>query len=246
MEERSMVGSHEQNRTDSRDDTLLTCSNVGLQYGDIEVLAGVSLDVARGEIVALQGASGSGKSSLLHIVAGLLSPSGGEVRFAGNRYDDLSDARRSDLRLASFGVVFQSGDLIPELSMGENVEVPLRLQGVSRQVARRRAREQLDELGIGELYDRSRSQVSGGQAQRVAIARALVHEPDLILADEPTGALDEENASTAIRAMLSLVRGRRAAALVVTHDGAVAAMCDRVLHVRGGRLDGTDARADGA
>lgn len=241
-----MAGLNDQDGAGATDETLLRCDSVSLRYGDTEVLAGVSLEIARGEIVALQGASGSGKSSLLHIVAGLLSPSGGEVRFAGQRYDDLSDAKRSDLRLASFGVVFQSGDLIPELSMGENVEVPLRLKGASRGSARERAHDQLDELGIGDLYDRQRSQVSGGQAQRVAIARALVHEPDLILADEPTGALDEENASAAIRAMLSLVRGRGAAALVVTHDGAVAAMCDRVLHIRGGRLDEMHAPADRA
>lgn len=142
------------------------------------------------------------------------------------------------MRLTSFGVVFQSSDLIPELTVGENVELPLLMLGRTRTDARRSARAQLDDVGVGNLYDRRLTQISGGQQQRVAIARALVHHPVVLLADEPTGSLDDSNASDAIDLMLALVRERGAAALVVTHAANIASRCDRVLHLRSGRFAG--------
>lgn len=222
---------------------LVSCRDVGFSYAGASVFTGVDLAIMPGEMVALRGESGSGKSTLLHVLAGLMRPTVGEVWLSGERYDGWSDRRRAALRLRSFGVVFQGSDLIPELSVGENVELPLRLLGASKREARERARQQLGGLGVGELYDRQLGRVSGGQAQRVAIARALVHRPALLLADEPTGALDEQNATASVQAMVSMVREQGAAGLVVTHDARVAAMCDRNVAISAGRLVGAGETA---
>ncbi|MBW9210200.1 ATP-binding cassette domain-containing protein [Mumia sp. zg.B21] len=203
------------------------------------VLRDVSLGVAAGEVVAVSGASGSGKSTLLNVLSGLLVPDAGEVTVNGVRIDTLSDRRRAAIRLRSFGIAFQAGDLIPELSVGENVALPLRLLGTRRSEARARAIAQLDNLGIADLYDSDLGAVSGGQAQRAALARALVHRPIILLADEPTGALDDANAGRAVEQVIDVARDGGLAAVVVTHDARVAERCDRVLHLRAGVL--TDA-----
>ncbi len=215
---------------------LLACRDLHFAYRGEAVLNNVSVDVQRGEVVALMGASGSGKTTLLSVLAGLVPPSSGCVLFAGQRYDNWSDFRRAALRLQSFGVVFQRGDLIPELSVGENVELPLRLLGRSRRDARRRAEVQLAELGIDDLYDRTLSQISGGQSQRVAVARALAHDPEVMLADEPTGALDESTGRAAMETMLKVVADRGMAAVVITHDANVATMCHRQLYLKAGHM----------
>ncbi|MFC8243049.1 ABC transporter ATP-binding protein [Streptomyces chartreusis] len=184
------------------------------------------LTLARGEVAAITGASGSGKSSLLYCLAGVLPPSRGRISFEGQSLAGLDDEEISALRRERFGFVFQYGELLPELTIEENTALPLRLAGQRKRPALRAAAEVLDRLGIGELRERRPSQVSGGQSQRVAVARALVHKPAVVFADEPTGALDSANADAVLKEFLDLARSQGTAVLLVTHDSAVAARAD--------------------
>jgi putative ABC transport system ATP-binding protein len=205
-------------------------------YGAEKVLKGVSIDITAGEVVALMGPSGSGKSTLLHVLAGLLRPSSGEVWLRGTRVDTLGEHARAQARLRDLGFVFQFGDLVPELTVVENVELPLRLLGTSRVKARRRATDLLGLLGIAELGSRRLHEVSGGQAQRAAVARALVHEPAVVLADEPTGALDTVAGEQVLEALVGASKETGAAVLLVTHEMSVAAWAERDVQMRDGGL----------
>jgi putative ABC transport system ATP-binding protein len=207
-------------------------------FGATEVLKGVSLAIAAGEIVALMGPSGSGKSTVLHLLAGLLKPDAGSVWLAGRRIDQLPEKQRSGLRLRHFGFVFQFGDLIPELTLVENVELPLLLTGVKAGPARRQALEYLSRLGVADQADRLVQAVSGGEAQRAAVARALVHRPEVILADEPTGALDTVTGELVLEAFVSAAREQGSAVLLVTHEARVAAWARREVLLRDGRVLG--------
>jgi putative ABC transport system ATP-binding protein len=193
-----------------------------------------SLDLASGEVVAVLGASGSGKSTLLYCMAGVLVPDRGHVDFSGQRLSELDDRRRSDLRLRSFGFVPQFGDLVPELSLLENVALPLRLLGTGRRDAERRAGDLLAELGVQDARTRTAGAASGGEAQRAAVARALVHEPAVVFADEPTGALDSATGELVMEALVDLARQRGSAVVVVTHAAVVASHADREVVVRDG------------
>ncbi|WP_234439728.1 ABC transporter ATP-binding protein [Streptomyces bicolor] len=184
------------------------------------------LVLARGEVAAITGASGSGKSSLLYCLAGVLPPSRGRISFEGQPYADLDDEEISALRRERFGFVFQYGELLPELTIEENTALPLRLAGQRKRPALKAAAEVLDRLGIADLRERRPSQVSGGQNQRVAVARALVHKPAVVFADEPTGALDSANAGAVLKEFLDLARSQGTAVLLVTHDATVAARAD--------------------
>lgn len=205
---------------------------VSLAFGAANALDGATVSVRAGERVAVMGRSGSGKSTLLHVLAGLLTPDAGEVWFEGRRIDGLSDGALADLRLRRMGFVFQFGHLVPELSLVENVALPLLAAGVRRRAAEERARDVLGRLDIAELADRRPPQVSGGQMQRAAIARALVHEPAVVFADEPTGALDTVTGQLALEALLGAAAAYGAAVVVVTHEARLASYCDRevVLH----------------
>nr|WP_225224478.1 ABC transporter ATP-binding protein [Cellulomonas sp. JH27-2] len=203
-------------------------------YGPTKVLHGVDLEVQPGEVVALMGPSGSGKSTLLHLLGGLLRPDAGTVEIGGRRIDDLSDRRRSQVRLAKLGFVFQFGDLVPELTVVENVELPLRLTGTGRRTARREALALLELLGVADEADRRLSEVSGGQQQRAAVARALVHTPDVVLADEPTGSLDTMTGELVLEALVGISRERGTAVLLVTHDLRVASYASRDVELRDG------------
>jgi putative ABC transport system ATP-binding protein len=215
---------------------MLTARDLTLSYGATPALRGASLSLDAGSSTALMGASGSGKSSLLHCLAGVLVPDTGEVHLDGVALSGLKDRDRSRLRLERIGVVFQRGDLVPELSVIENVALPLQLLGVKRAEARRRAQDLLAELGIGDVAHQRTSRVSGGQVQRAAVARAVVHEPAVVLADEPTGALDSLNSESVMDALTSLVRRTGAALLVVTHDNLVASHLDRLVTLDDGAV----------
>ena len=196
-------------------------------------LRGVDISIERGEFVAIMGPSGCGKSTLLNLLAGLDRPTAGEVRLDGERIDGLSETALARLRRRRVGFVFQFFNLVPTLTVVENVELPLLLVGRRRREARRSANELLSELGIPEKKGAAPGQLSGGQQQRVALARALANRPDVILADEPTGNLD----SAAARDVLGLFRDARdrgLTLLLVTHDASVASMADRVITLRDG------------
>jgi putative ABC transport system ATP-binding protein len=208
------------------------------RYGTATALAGVDVEVGERESLAVMGPSGSGKSTLLHTLAGIVRPDRGEVVLRGERIDRLGENRLSALRRKRFGFVFQFGQLLPELPAEENVALPLMLEGVPRREAVVRARRWFAPLGLDGLERRRPGQLSGGQAQRVAIARALAVEPDVVFADEPTGALDQATGAEVIRLLTGVTREQGASLVVVTHDAGIAGHCDRVLEVRDGRITG--------
>lgn len=215
---------------------LLEARSVSLSYGPDRAVDDVSLRVEPGSRVALMGPSGCGKTSLLHCLSGVLQPDRGQVLLGGADLTSMSEASRSRLRLETFGLVFQLGDLVPELTLLENVALPLELLGCRRREARARAAALLDDLGIAAVSGSRSGTVSGGQAQRAAVARALVHEPQVVLADEPTGALDSTNAEAVLDVMLSLTERIGATLVVVTHDNVVAAHLDELVTMRDGSL----------
>ena len=201
----------------------------------VEVLRGVDLALRRGEFVAVMGPSGSGKSTLLHLLGGLDRPTGGEVHLDGRRVDTLNETEWAILRRRSIGFVFQFFNLIGNLSVAENVELPALLAGLPAREARTRREALLKELGIADKATLAPARLSGGQQQRTALARALINRPALLLADEPTGTLD----SQATRDVLALLRRRHAEGqtiLLVTHDARVASAADRVITMRDGRI----------
>ncbi|MFE1461486.1 ABC transporter ATP-binding protein [Streptomyces nigra] len=204
----------------------MSAEGVDLAYGEQPAVRDARLSVCQGEVVAITGPSGSGKSSLLYCLAGVLPPTRGRVRFEGRTLGDLDDDEISTLRRERFGFVFQYGELLPELTIEENTALPLRLAGRRKRPALAAAGEVLERLGLAELRERRPSQVSGGQSQRVAVARALVHRPAVVFADEPTGSLDSANASAVLKEFLDLARSQGTAVILVTHDPAVAAQAD--------------------
>ena len=205
--------------------------------GPLTVLKGVDLDVRPGEVVGLIGPSGSGKSSLLHAAGLLERPTSGDILIDGRDVGDLPERARTHIRLASIGFVYQFHHLLAEFDARDNVALPLRIAGVGQAEARGRAEEVLTALGLGERLTHQPAQMSGGEQQRVAVARALANKPPLVLADEPTGNLDETTADTVLGEFLSLVRGEGSAALVATHNERLAAKMDRVLRLHEGRLE---------
>jgi putative ABC transport system ATP-binding protein len=200
------------------------------------VLAGVEAQVGAGETVAIMGRSGSGKSTLLNLISGIDRPDSGSVHVDGLEVSALGEPARTLFRRAHVGFVYQFFNLIPTLDAAENVRLVLELNGVRGAAARARSLAALAAVGLAARATSSVEDLSGGEQQRVAIARALVHEPRLLLADEPTGNLDEETAREVLPLLLSLARARAATLLIVTHDAALAQRADRVLELREGRL----------
>ena len=223
-----------------RSPALLEVSTLSKSFespaGTIRVLAGVDMRVARREFVAVVGQSGSGKSTLLHVVGTLEPADGGEVRLLGESLLGLGAAETARVRNRNIGFVYQAHHLIPELTALENVMLPLLVRGEARDQARARARDLLTRLGLGERCEHRPGRLSGGEAQRVAVARALVGEPCLLLADEPTGNLDEHTAEEVFAAMRELCREENAAVVMVTHSSELARRADRVLRLHEGRL----------
>ena len=214
----------------------LAAEDLWLTFGQTPALRGASLTLRRGEVLALMGPSGCGKSTLLHCLAGILRPDSGSVRVLGEPIDALSENRRSDLRLSRMGFVLQGGELIPELTLAENVALPLQLLGRSHREAFAKAEAMLDAVGLSQVGDRRTGEVSGGQAQRAAVARALVHDPEIVFADEPTGALDTVAGEQVLELLLDSSRQRGANVVLVTHDHRIAAHADRVVVMRDGTL----------
>ena len=215
---------------------IIEARGLSLSFGSTPALRGASLAVRRGEVVAVMGPSGSGKSTLLHCLAGILVPDQGEVWFARQRLDSLGDDRRSALRRDRFGFVFQSGQLVPELTAEENVALPLLLSGTRRAPAMTAARTWFPVLGLDGLEGRRSGELSGGQAQRVALARGLVAGPQVLFADEPTGSLDSVSGELVMDLLTAAVRERGTTVVLVTHDARVAAYADREVIVRDGKV----------
>jgi ABC-type lipoprotein export system ATPase subunit len=202
----------------------------------IDVLRGADLEIHAGELVAVVGRSGSGKSTLLHVAGGLVAPSQGEVAVGGRLLGTASATERAELRRRTIGFVFQFFHLLPHLTVRDNVALPLLLDGARTRDARERADDVLDAVGLADRAAHLPSELSGGQLQRSAIARALVSDPDVVLADEPTGNLDATTASEVLDLLVSKVRDRNVALVLVTHDATAASRADRTLHLVDGLL----------
>jgi putative ABC transport system ATP-binding protein len=215
---------------------LVKALDVHRSFGQTPALTGASLSVASGEILAIMGPSGSGKSTLLHCLAGIFTPDSGEVWFAGRRLDTLSDTQRTMVRRKAFGFVFQFGQLVPELTVADNIALPLLLDRVNRKTAYATAADWLPRLELDGLGARRTGELSGGQAQRVALARALVAQPKVLFADEPTGSLDTLTGELVMDLLVGSARAEGTTVVLVTHDARVAAYADREVTVRDGKV----------
>ncbi|MGO9135321.1 MAG: ABC transporter ATP-binding protein [Methylovirgula sp.] len=222
------------------DDAAVAFENVDLSLGRgasrIHILKQISLEIAQGETVALLGPSGSGKSTLLMAMAGLERPDSGSIKIGATALETLNEDQLARFRGQKIGIVFQSFHLIPTMTALENVAVPLELSGLRDAFAR--ASAELAAVGLKERLTHYPAELSGGEQQRVALARALATDPSLLIADEPTGNLDEETGRSVIALMFALRRERRATLVLVTHDIALAAQCDRTIKLRSGRIEG--------
>jgi lipoprotein-releasing system ATP-binding protein len=203
---------------------------------EIAPLSGINLSIERGEMIAVVGPSGAGKSTLLHLLAALDTPTSGEVYFAGNSLRSLAETELAEYRNRAVGLVWQRHHLLPDFTAAENVAMPLLIQGKTTGSALREATERLAEVGLADRKEQPAGQLSGGEQQRVAIARALVNNPALLLADEPTGDLDERNAEAIFDLMQSLHRAHQLTSIFATHNMSLARRADRLLHLEHGKL----------
>ena len=202
----------------------------------IQAVKGVSVAVEKGEMIAIMGPSGCGKTTLLNVLSGIDEPTSGKVTIDGKSLFGVSDDERSNMRAEYLGFIFQDFNLLPVLSAVENVELPLLMLGKSANEARKTALEALVAVGLGERSEHRPSELSGGQQQRVAIARAIVHQPSVVLCDEPTGNLDSSTSKSVINLLKSINKNMGTTFLLVTHDSAVAAQCTRVLTMEDGEI----------
>jgi putative ABC transport system ATP-binding protein len=226
----------------------LSAGEVTKVYGEgasaVTAVDQVSFDVYSGEFVALVGPSGSGKTSMLAMLAGLLNPTAGTIRVAGQELGAMNETQRTEFRGRSVGFAFQSNNLVPYLTALENVELMLRLSDRYGRGSRQRAIELLTRLGLGERLNHYPAQLSGGQQQRVAIARALIHEPSVVLADEPTANLDTERANQVVETFATLIHEQKRAGIMVTHDLRMCRYVDRVIQMVDGRVSRVIANAE--
>jgi lipoprotein-releasing system ATP-binding protein len=219
---------------------VLACEDVYKEYQDantpIKILLGVSLQVERGEQIAIMGRSGSGKTTLLQMLGGLDTPTAGDIWINNRSLRRLNERQREQMRNRSLGFIYQMHHLLPEFTALENVALPLLIQGATPKIAQAEAFELLKSVGLSDRTQHFPSQLSGGERQRVAIARALVNRPECILADEPTGNLDDESAEQVLNVMQSLNRTHETSLIVVTHDIALAQKMDKTYILHGGKL----------
>ncbi|SFC20294.1 lipoprotein-releasing system ATP-binding protein [Parapedobacter composti] len=216
---------------------MLQATGIYKSYGTLPILKGVDLHVNTGEIVSIVGASGAGKSTLLHIVGTLDRPDKGTVTINGTDIGTLSSKQLSAFRNEHIGFVFQFHHLLPEFTALENVCIPAFIKKVGRKEAEQRAEALLDLLGVAHRMDHKPAELSGGEQQRVAVARALVNNPDIVLADEPSGNLDSENASALHRLFVELRDRLNQTFVVVTHNEELAATADRIVHIKDGVIE---------
>jgi len=202
----------------------------------VHALQGVSFDVAVGQLVAVRGRSGCGKTTLLNIIGGLDAPTSGTVRVAGREVTAMTERERLLLRRSTVAFIFQSFGLIPTLSAAENVGIPLRITGTERRAREERVRMMLSVVGLDDHAEQRPNELSGGEQQRVAIARALAGSPELLIADEPTGQLDSETGRQVMRLLQTVVRSEGITALVATHDAGIVDLADKVLTLEDGKM----------
>jgi ABC-type lipoprotein export system ATPase subunit len=230
-----------QKRSFAMSEPLLSARGLSKSYvmgrRTLEVLRGVDLDVARGEFLALRGASGAGKSTLLHLMGGLDSPNAGEIRFDGQNLAAFSESQLTHFRNRRVGFVFQAYHLLPELTALENVCLPARVARISAGTAEKRGRDLLARVGLQERTDHKPFELSGGEQQRVAIARALINEPELLLADEPTGNLDSHTGGEIIELLKSLRAEKHMTLAIATHDEKIAAHAERMVQLVDGQIE---------
>lgn len=215
---------------------MLKAVNITRKYGQLEVLKGVDIDISRGEMVSIVGSSGAGKSTLLHILGTLDKPDGGSIWLHGEQIDLLKGEKLAAFRNRHIGFVFQFHHLLPEFSAIENICIPGWIAGTPKKNVEKRAEELLDLLGLKDRMDHKPNQLSGGEQQRVAVARSLINQPDIILADEPTGNLDSTNARELHNLFGTLRQQFQQTFLIVTHNEELAGLSDRVLHMKDGKI----------
>ena len=217
---------------------MIQINNITKSFGSLQVLKGISLHINKGEVVSIVGPSGAGKTTLLQIIGTLDRPDGGQVVIDGINTTRLSTDKLSDFRNQHLGFVFQFHQLLPEFTAIENIMIPAFIAGRSRSEARRRAEELLDFMGLADRATHKPAELSGGEKQRVAVARALVNNPEVILADEPSGSLDSKNKEELHRLFFDLRDKFGQTFVIVTHDEGLAQITDRTIHLRDGQIEG--------
>lgn len=220
------------------DEVIISAKDIKKAYGKTHALRGASLEVKKGEVLAIMGPSGSGKSTLLHSLAAIISVDSGEIKLNGKRIDKLPDDKRSILRRTMFGFVFQFGQLVPELTVEDNVALPLLLNKKDKKEAYKKAKRWIAEVGLSGKENNLPGELSGGQAQRIAIARAMVIEPRILFADEPTGSLDTFNSEKVMELFIKTAKEHGTTVIMVTHEPSIAAYADREIVVRDGKIVG--------
>lgn len=226
---------------------ILTATDIAMRFGEgpnaVHALRGVSLELRRGEVLMLMGPSGSGKTTLLQVIGALLRPTSGRITLDGANITNLAEDARNRVRLENFGFVFQSYNLFPTLRAWENAAIALDLKGVRGDPAEQRARHLLTQVGLSDRAEHYPGKLSGGQKQRVAIARALAADPPIVLADEPTAALDSESGTKVIALLRRLADHDGRAVVIVTHDNRITQFADRIIHLEDGHIVGEPTHA---